>query len=110
MAWDKAEIVREAADIGTLAVSGLPAEDCCTLFASPFAETRAPAGRLATLEAKLGLEETIEELVAASEWVRPRLIGDPEASLVGQTPTEAVPNLGGLRLILPSSYIRNIQA
>ena len=41
VAWDKAEIVREAKEIGTYAVSALPAEDCCTLFASPLAETRA---------------------------------------------------------------------
>ena len=41
VAWDKSEIVREAQDIGTYEIANLPAEDCCTLFASPLAETRA---------------------------------------------------------------------
>ncbi len=84
VAWDKAEIVKEAGEIGTLAVSVLPAEDCCTLFASPFAETKAAPERLSTLEARLDLEQTLEELVAAAECVRPRVeragAGDPDSA------------------------------
>jgi thiamine biosynthesis protein ThiI len=72
VAWDKAEIVREAQDIGTYAVSALPAEDCCTLFASPLAETRAAPDKLSTLEARLDLAETVAGLVAGAELVRPR--------------------------------------
>ena len=44
VAWDKSEIVREAQDIGTYEIANLPAEDCCTLFASPLAEARAAPG------------------------------------------------------------------
>ena len=53
VAWDKAEIVREAEQIGTYEVSALPAEDCCTLFASPLAETRAAPEKLSSIEARL---------------------------------------------------------
>ncbi len=73
VAWDKAEIVREAEEIGTLAVSVLPAEDCCTLFASRLADTRAAPDRLATLEDRLDLAQTLDELLSAAECVRPRV-------------------------------------
>ena len=72
VAWDKAEIVREAEDIGTFAVSALPAEDCCTLFASPLAETRAPLEKLATLETRVDADRIVAELVASAECVRPQ--------------------------------------
>ena len=45
VAWDKSEIVREAQDIGTYEIANLPTEDCCTLFASLLAETRAAPTR-----------------------------------------------------------------
>ena len=80
--WDKSEIVREAQDIGTYAIANLPAEDCCQLFASPLAETRAAPDRLARLEARLDLEGVIAELVAAAELVHPRLDREPAAALV----------------------------
>jgi thiamine biosynthesis protein ThiI len=70
---DKAEIVREAEELGTLEVSNLPAEDCCTLFAGPLAETRVHPGKLDRLESRLELAELIEQLVASAELVRPRL-------------------------------------
>jgi tRNA uracil 4-sulfurtransferase len=73
LGWDKAEIMREAGEIGTLEISHLAAEDCCTLFASPLAETRAHPGRLARIESRLGLRELVGELVAAAELVEPRL-------------------------------------
>jgi len=72
VAWDKAEIVREAAQIGTLEVSNLPAEDCCTLFASPLAETRGAPERLSSIESRLDAAQAVEELLAAAECVRPR--------------------------------------
>jgi thiamine biosynthesis protein ThiI len=71
LGWDKSEIVREAESIGTLEVSNLPAEDCCTLFSSPLAETRADAGRLARLEGRLEMDELVARLVADVERVRP---------------------------------------
>jgi tRNA uracil 4-sulfurtransferase len=100
VAWDKAEIVREAEEIGTLAVSNLPAEDCCTLFASRLAETRGAPEKLATLEARLDLDETIEQLVAATDCVWPQLDE-------GSGPTKSVP---AFQPVLHSSYTRNIPA
>lgn len=73
VAWDKAEIVREAEDLGTYAISNLPAEDCCTLFASPLAETRAAPEHLMRLERRLDIEQVVAELVGSAELVRPRL-------------------------------------
>jgi tRNA uracil 4-sulfurtransferase len=71
LGWDKSEIVREAESIGTLEVSNLPADDCCTLFASPLAETRADPRRLARVEARLDMDELVARLVAEAERVRP---------------------------------------
>ena len=70
--WDKAEIVREAEELGTLEISNLPAEDCCTLFAHRLAETRVHPAKLARLEGRLEVDEIVEGLVVAAELVRPR--------------------------------------
>lgn len=88
VAWDKAEIVAEAKAIGTYEVSALPAEDCCTLFASPLAETRAAPDRITLLESRIGLAETVEELLASAELVRPR--PDPAADGHNWAATEPV--------------------
>jgi thiamine biosynthesis protein ThiI len=61
---DKAEVIAEAERLGTMAISTLPDEDCCTLFASPFAETRADPADLDRLEKRVEAGELIEELVA----------------------------------------------
>jgi tRNA uracil 4-sulfurtransferase len=98
VAWDKAEIVKEAEEIGTFAVSALPAEDCCTLFASPRAETRASPEKLSTLEARLDLGQTVEDLVAAAECVRPR------------TAAHERTDSATFRPILHSGYMGNIPA
>ncbi len=82
LAWDKSEIVREAGELGTLEVSNLPAEDCCTLFAGPLAETRVHPAKLGRLESRLELEELIPRLVEAAELVRPRVEEFEETSLV----------------------------
>lgn len=79
--WDKSEIVREAQDIGTYAIANLPADDCCQLFASPLAETRAAPERLAQLEARLDLERDVADLVAAANLVHPRLDREPARQL-----------------------------
>ncbi len=71
LGWDKAEIVHEAESIGTLEVSNLPADDCCTLFASPLAETRGDPRKLAGLEGRLELDALVDGLVAGAELVRP---------------------------------------
>jgi len=80
LGWDKSEIVREAKELDTLDVSILPAEDCCTLFASPLAETRAEPARLARIEGRLELDELVAELVASAELVEPRLERTPVAA------------------------------
>jgi thiamine biosynthesis protein ThiI len=80
LGWDKSEIMREAEELGTLEVSLLPAEDCCTLFASPLAETKAHAGRLARVEERLGLDEVVGSLVDAAELVEPRVDQAPVAA------------------------------
>ena len=61
VAWDKSEIVREAQDIGTYEIANLPAEDCCTLFASPLAETRAAPEQIVRLEQRLDVAATVAE-------------------------------------------------
>jgi thiamine biosynthesis protein ThiI len=72
LGWDKAEIMREAEEIGTYEISILPAEDCCTLFASPLADTRVHPRRLAELESRVELPQLIEELLDGAELFRPR--------------------------------------
>lgn len=72
LGWDKAEIMREAEEIGTYEISILPAEDCCTLFASPLADTRVHPRRLAELESRVELRGLIDELLAGAELFRPR--------------------------------------
>jgi thiamine biosynthesis protein ThiI len=77
LALDKAEIIEEARTLGTLEISNLPDEDCCQLFASKLAETRADPGQLRRLEELVDAGELIERLVADVRAVRP---GDPGRS------------------------------
>jgi thiamine biosynthesis protein ThiI len=80
LGWDKEEIVREAESIGTLEVSNLPAEDCCTLFAAPLADTRVHPRRLAELESRVETQRLVEELLDSIELVRPRREAQPAAA------------------------------
>jgi thiamine biosynthesis protein ThiI len=73
IAWDKAEIVQDAHELGTYEIANLPAEDCCTLFASPLAETRAEPEQLARLEQRLDIDDVVAGLLASAEVVRPRV-------------------------------------
>jgi tRNA uracil 4-sulfurtransferase len=73
---DKAEIVSQAEQLGTFEISKLPDEDCCQLFASRLAETRADAGMLRRLEDLVDADQLIERLVAAARPIRP---GEEEA-------------------------------
>jgi tRNA uracil 4-sulfurtransferase len=72
LGWDKSEITAEAKDIGTFEISTLPADDCCQLFSSPIAETRANMGKVVQVESRVELDELVEKLVAAAELVQPR--------------------------------------
>lgn len=67
LGWDKSEIVAEAERIGTAEISILPDEDCCTLFASPLAETRAEVPQLEKIERRLELDPIVEELIASAK-------------------------------------------
>jgi thiamine biosynthesis protein ThiI len=55
--WDKTEIMAEARRIGTLEISELPDEDCCTLLTPRRAETRAKIDDLRQIERRLDAEE-----------------------------------------------------
>ncbi|MBO3745547.1 tRNA 4-thiouridine(8) synthase ThiI [Streptosporangiaceae bacterium NEAU-GS5] len=59
---DKTEIIAEARRIGTLAISELPDEDCCTLLTSRHAETAAKIEDLKQIEKRLDAEELAVQL------------------------------------------------
>jgi thiamine biosynthesis protein ThiI len=75
---DKAEIVEQAKELGTFDISKLPDEDCCQLFASKLAETRADVETLRRLE----------RLVAAARPVRP---GEQEEAAAAEERAPRVP-------------------
>ncbi|MEU8249383.1 tRNA uracil 4-sulfurtransferase ThiI [Nonomuraea sp. NPDC048916] len=60
--WDKTEIMAEARRIGTLEISELPDEDCCSLLAPKRAETRAKIEDLKQIEKRLDAEELAVQL------------------------------------------------
>jgi tRNA uracil 4-sulfurtransferase len=72
LGMDKSEIVAEAKELDTYDVSALPAEDCCTLFSSPVAETRGSLGKVAQLESRVELAELVAKLADSAELVLPR--------------------------------------
>jgi thiamine biosynthesis protein ThiI len=63
---DKDDIVAEARRIGTLAVSNIPDQDCCTLFTPRHPATRARAGDVAHAESALPIDEMVASAAAAS--------------------------------------------
>jgi thiamine biosynthesis protein ThiI len=60
--WDKSEIISEARRIGTLEISELPDEDCCTLLTPRRAETKAKINDLRQIEKRLDAEELAVQL------------------------------------------------
>jgi len=64
--WDKAETMSEARRIGTLAISELPDQDCCTLLTPRRVETRASIDALRLIEGRLDADELAEELAASA--------------------------------------------
>ena len=77
--FDKQEVIGVARQLGTLETSNLPAEDCCTLFSSRLAETRAEIGAVRRLEGRLDLAEAVEQLLDSTTLVRPAS-GDQHAA------------------------------
>jgi thiamine biosynthesis protein ThiI len=71
LGWDKTEIMAEARRLGTLAISELPDEDCCTLLTPRRAETRAKIDDLHKIEGRLDVAELAEQLAANAQEYRP---------------------------------------
>jgi thiamine biosynthesis protein ThiI len=63
---DKDEITAEAAKIGTLPVSNIPDQDCCTLFTPRHPATRARRESVERAEATLPIDAMVEQAVAAT--------------------------------------------
>jgi thiamine biosynthesis protein ThiI len=68
--WDKSEIMTEARRIGTLAISELPDQDCCTLLTPRRVETRARLDDLHRIEGRLDIAELAEELARSAQEYR----------------------------------------
>lgn len=67
LGWDKTEIIAEAERLGTAEISRLPDEDCCTLFASPLAETRAELPALQRIDRRMDLDPLVTQLVGSAQ-------------------------------------------
>lgn len=63
---DKDEIAGEAARLGTLPISNIPDQDCCTLFTPRHPATRANRDRVMRAEESLPIEEMVRNAVSAS--------------------------------------------
>ncbi|MDA0565422.1 tRNA 4-thiouridine(8) synthase ThiI [Streptomonospora sp. S1-112] len=73
---DKTEIMDQARRIGTLTISELPDEDCCTLLTPRQVETAAKIPDLRQIEKRLDAEELAEHLVTTAQLHRPSFLGD----------------------------------
>src|SRR5207248_10556639 len=67
---DKPEIRAEARRIGTLGISELPDQDCCTLLTPRRVETRARIDDLRRIEGRLDADDLAEELASAAHEYR----------------------------------------
>lgn len=68
---DKSEIIAEARRIGTLEISELPDEDCCTLLAPRRPETRAKIEDLKQIERRLDAEDLAIHLADSIQEYKP---------------------------------------
>ncbi|GAB3447166.1 tRNA 4-thiouridine(8) synthase ThiI [Streptomonospora sediminis] len=73
---DKTEIMDQARRIGTLSISELPDEDCCTMLTPRQVETAAKIPDLRQIEKRLDAEELAEHLLTAKQLHRPSFLGD----------------------------------
>jgi tRNA uracil 4-sulfurtransferase len=71
LGWDKAEIMAEARRLGTLSISELPDQDCCTLLTPRKVETHAKIEDLRKIEGRLDADELAERLAANAQEYRP---------------------------------------
>jgi thiamine biosynthesis protein ThiI len=63
---DKDEISEEAARLGTLPISNIPDQDCCTLFTPRHPATRARRDVVAAAESALHVDALVEQAAAAA--------------------------------------------
>ena len=68
--WDKTEIMAEARRLGTLPISELPDQDCCTLLLPRRAETRAKIEDLRKIEGRFDVDELADALAASAQEYR----------------------------------------
>jgi thiamine biosynthesis protein ThiI len=71
LGMDKTEIMAEARKIGTMTISELPDEDCCSLLTPRRVETRAKIEDLRRIEGRLDADEIAEELAASAQQYKP---------------------------------------
>lgn len=67
---DKEEIVTRARDIGTLEISNLPYEDCCTVFTPKHPNTRPTEEEVLAEEAKLDVEGLVKSAMETESAIR----------------------------------------
>ena len=77
LAWDKREVMAKAAALGILALSELPADDACPLFAGGKQRTAVPRAPVLEAEAELDLEALAEDAAARARRVDPGTLLDP---------------------------------
>ncbi|WP_306367586.1 tRNA uracil 4-sulfurtransferase ThiI [Nocardiopsis sp. CC223A] len=73
---DKTEIMDQARRIGTLSISELPDEDCCTMLTPRQVETAAKIPDLRQIEKRLDAEELAEYLVTTAQMHKPSFLGE----------------------------------
>ncbi len=64
---DKQEIIAQAQELGTFAISSQDAPDCCTLFMPRSPETHAKLAAVLEAESALPIAEWVEEIVESAE-------------------------------------------
>ena len=68
--FDKSEIISIARKIGTLEISELPYEDCCTVFTPRHPATRPKLEKILEGESRLDSDELIDRALAGTELIR----------------------------------------
>ena len=71
LGWDKSEIMAEARRLGTLSISELPDQDCCTLLMPRRAETRGKIEDLRKIEGRLDADELAVQLAEQAQLYKP---------------------------------------
>jgi thiamine biosynthesis protein ThiI len=69
IAFDKAEIIEKAKEIGTYETSILPYEDCCTVFLPKHPVTKPKLKQILLSESRLDAEALVADAAAARETV-----------------------------------------